>query len=210
MPARLLSQTLFNVFLEMIMSEALDNFEGSISIGGRKIDNLRFADDIDGLAGSEEDLKQLIESIDEASRRYGMEINAGKTKIMTNNPEGFNNPITLKDNVKPLEVVNQFKYLGAIVSDKGSKAEIVARIGQASSALTKLQRIWRSSSISTYHKLKLMNSLVVSVFLYACESWTLTADLEKRINAFEMKCYRRILNITFRDHITNDTVKSRI
>jgi hypothetical protein len=204
----LLSPTLFNIFLEMIMTEALENFEGSVSIGGRKISNLRFADDIDGLAGSEAELKELVYRIDEASRRYGMEINADKTKIMTNNPEGFREPILIDD--EPLEAVTQFKYLGSILSDKGSKAEIVSRIGQASSALNKLNRIWKSPAISTYHKLKLMNSMVVSVFMYACESWTLTADLEKRIKSFEMKCYRKILNITFRDHITNETVKQRI
>jgi sorting nexin-29 len=56
----LLSPTLFNIFLERIMTDALENFEGSVSIGGRKISNLRFADDIDGIAGSEEELKSLI------------------------------------------------------------------------------------------------------------------------------------------------------
>ena len=57
-----------------------------------------------------------------------------------------------------------------------------------------------------------MNSIVVSVFMYTCETWnwTLTADLEKRIKSFEMKCFRKILNITFRDHITNETVRQRI
>ena len=63
----LLSPTLFNIFLERIMTDALENFEGSVSIGGRKISNLRFADDIDGLAGSEEKLKSLIGCLDQSS-----------------------------------------------------------------------------------------------------------------------------------------------
>ena len=55
-----------------------------------------------------------------------------------------------------------------------------------------------------------MRSLVISIFLYACESWTLTAELEKRMQAFEMRCYRRLLNISYRDHITNEEVRRKI
>ena len=47
-----------------------------------------------------------------------------------------------------------------------------------------------------------MRSLVISIFLYACESWTFTAELEKRTQAFEMRCYRRLLNISYKDHVT--------
>ena len=204
----LLSPTLFNLFLEMIMTEALELHEGSVSVGGRSITNLRFADDIDGLAGSEQELFNLTNAINSASTRYGMEINGEKTKIMTNNPAGFKEEMILKN--ETVEVVNKFKYLGSIISDKGSKPEIVARLGQATKAICKLQRIWKSRTISLTHKLKLINSLVHSVFLYGCETWTLTADLEKRISSFEMKCLRRILNITFRDHITNQAVRDRL
>ena len=59
-------------------------------------------------------------------------------------------------------------------------------------------------------KMKLMRSLVISIFLYACESWTLTAELEKRTQAFEMRCYRRLLNISYKDHVTNDVVRRKI
>ena len=55
-----------------------------------------------------------------------------------------------------------------------------------------------------------MCSLVVSIFLYACESWTLTAELEKRTQAFEMRCYRRLLNISYKDHVTNEEVHRKI
>ena len=50
-----------------------------------------------------------------------------------------------------------------------------------------------------------MHSLV-SIFLYACESWTLTAELEKRMQAFELRCYWRPLNISYKDHVTNEEV----
>ena len=55
-----------------------------------------------------------------------------------------------------------------------------------------------------------MRSLVISIYLYACESWTLTAELEKRMQAFEMKCYRRLLNISYKDHVTNKEVRSKV
>ena len=55
-----------------------------------------------------------------------------------------------------------------------------------------------------------MRSLVIPIFLYACESWTLTTDLEKRTQAFEMGCYRRLLNILYKDHVTNEEVCRKI
>ena len=63
----LLSPTLFNIFLEKIMADALEDHEGKANIGGRPITNLRFADDIDGLAGQEQELIKLINHIQEAS-----------------------------------------------------------------------------------------------------------------------------------------------
>ena len=55
-----------------------------------------------------------------------------------------------------------------------------------------------------------MRSIVISIFLYACESWTLTAELEKRTQTFEMNCYRRLLNISYKDHVTNEEVRRKI
>ena len=55
-----------------------------------------------------------------------------------------------------------------------------------------------------------MRSLVISIFLYACESWTLTAEIEKRTQAFEMRCYRRLLIISYKDHVTNEEVRRKI
>ena len=106
--------------------------------------------------------------------------------------------------------VTSFKYLGAFVSDDGSKPEAPSRIAQATAAHTKLKPIWRDNNISLGSKVKLMRSLVISILLYACESWTLTAELEKRTQAFEMRCYRRILNILCKDHVTNEEVRRKI
>ena len=55
-----------------------------------------------------------------------------------------------------------------------------------------------------------MRSLVTSIFLYACESWTLTGELQRRIQAMEMRCYRKILRISYTDHVTNEEVRAKI
>ena len=75
------------------MTNALEDHEGTVSIRGRAITNFRFADDIDGLAGEEEELAKLVERLDEASTAYGMEISTEKTKLMTNNTRGINTEI---------------------------------------------------------------------------------------------------------------------
>ena len=72
------------------MTDALENHEGTVSIEGRTITNLRFADDIDGLAAEEEEQAKLAECNDKASTAYSMEISAEKTKLMTNNTSSIN------------------------------------------------------------------------------------------------------------------------
>ena len=75
---------------------ALQDHEATVSIGGRTITNLCFADDIDGLAGEEEEVANLVERFDEAFTAYGMEISAKKTKLMTSNTSGINTEIKSK------------------------------------------------------------------------------------------------------------------
>ena len=157
----LLSPTLFNIFLERIMTDALEDNEGTVSIGGRTIINLRFADDIDGLAGEEEELANLIERLDKASTAYGMEIRAEKTKLMTNNTSGIKTEI--KVNGQKLETVTSSKYLVSIKTDEGSKPEILSRIAQTTAALTRLKPVWNDKRISPSSKIRLMRSLVTSI-----------------------------------------------
>ena len=112
----LLSPTLFNVFLERIMADALDDHQTTVSIGGRCVSNLRFADDIDGLAGSQAELKELIKRLDVSCTKYGMEISAEKTKVMTNSHvKNVNSEFKVKDSV--LQIVYQFIYRGALVTE---------------------------------------------------------------------------------------------
>ena len=75
--------------------------------------------------------------------------------------------------------------------------------------MAKLSSIWKSS-ISFFTKFHLYKSLVVSVLLYGCETWTLLADTERRIEAFELKCWRRLLRLTYLDRKTNEYVRSTV
>ena len=141
----LLLPTLFNIFLEIIMADALEDHKSTVSIGGWTISNLRFAGDIDGLAGSELELANLVERLDETSTAYGMQISAEKTKLMTNNTKGISSNIRV--NGEKLKTVQSFKYLGAIVTDEGSMPEIRSKIAQTIAALTKLKIIWDDKNI---------------------------------------------------------------
>ena len=94
------------------MTDALEDHEGTVS---RTITNLRFANDIDGCAGEEEELAKLVEHLDKASSVYCTEISAEKTKLMTNNTSGINAEI--KVNGQKLETVTSFRYLGSDITD---------------------------------------------------------------------------------------------
>ena len=123
--------------------------------------------------------------------------------MMTNNTSGINK---IKVNGQKLETVTSFKYLGSVVSDEGSKPEIA----QTTAALTRLKPIWNDWSVSLGSKIRLMRPLSRSIFLYASESWTLTAELQRRIRALEMRCYRNMLCILYKDNVTNEEVCAKI
>merc|ERR1711963_1001374 len=142
-----------------------------------------------------------------SSIEFGMEISAEKTKVMTNvHVKDLQTQFRVRDSV--LEIVNQFIYLGALVTDNGSRKEILSRMAKAQSALSKLKIIWNDKNISVSSKIRLLRSLVISIFLYACESWTLDAYLQQRIASFEMRCLRQLLGIDYRQHVTNECVRN--
>ena len=72
--------------------------------------------------------------------------------------------------------------------------------------MTKLKVIWNDKNIAISSKIRLMRSLAMSIFLYACETWTITADIERRIQTLEMRCFHKLLGISYIDHITNEEV----
>ena len=129
-------------------------------------------------------------------------------KEMTNNPKSYQRKIKIK--CQKLEAVENFMYLGSIISEEGFKFQILSRIAQTTTALSRLKIIWKHKNISLASKIKLVRAFILSTFFYACESWTLTAELQRRIQSLEMKCCRRLLNISHKDHEMNEEVRSRI
>ena len=96
--------------------------------------------------GGNKELAKLVDCLDKASTTYGMEISAKKTRLMTNNTGGIKKEI--KVNGQKLETVTSFKYLGSVITDEGSKLEILSRIAQTTAALTRLKPVWNDRSIS--------------------------------------------------------------
>ena len=146
------------------MTGTLEDHEGTVSIGERTITGLRFADDIDGLAGEEEELAKLVKCLDKVSTAHGMEISAEETKLMTNTSD-----INTESNVngQKLETVTSFKYVGTVKTDEGSISEIPSRIAQTitTAAFSMLKPVWNDWSISLSSKVRLMRSLVTSILI---------------------------------------------
>ena len=136
-----------------------------------------FADDINGWAGEEEELAKLVERLDFCLHSLLHRDQCWEDQI-DDNTRGINKKI--KVNVQKLETVTSFKYVGSVVSDKGSKPEILSLIAKTTAALTRLKPVLNDSSISLSSKTHLMCSLVISTFLCAFESWTLTAELQRK------------------------------
>ena len=114
-------------------------------------------------------------------------------------------------NGQKLETVTSFKYLGSVITDEGSKPGILSSTAQATAALTRLKPVWNDKSISLSSKIRLMRSLVTSIFLYACESWTLTAELQRRIQAMEnYEVLPQDTTHLVQDHVTNEEVRAKI
>ena len=150
----------------------------------------------------------MVNRLEEVSIAYDMQISAEKTQLMANNTNRISTDITIDNN--KLETVCSFKYLGSIVSDERPKPDLLSRTAQITAAVTKLKVIWNDKNIAISSKISLMRSLAMSTFLYACETWTITADTERRIQALRMRCFCELLCISYRDHISNEDVKDII
>ena len=127
---------------------------------------------------------------------------------MTKNINGISTDIRI--NGEKLDEVNCFKYLSTVVRDQCSKPEVQATIAQTKAALARLNTIWNDKHISLSSKIRLMRSLVISILLHACETWTLTAEIQRGSQDTKIRCFRKLLGISHRDHITNDAVRGRI
>ena len=203
----ILSPTLFNLFLERIMQKTLHDHTTTVSIGSRPISNLHFTDDIDLMADSNSKLQEHTNKLIAAASAYGMEISTVKSKVMVNSTN--NASVSIIMDGKNLEEVSSFKYLGATLTKDGTcKTEICIWMVIATAAMARLTRVWKSN-ISFWTKLKLYKSLVISILLYGCETWTLLTETERRIQVFENKCLRKLLCTYYWEHKTNEYVQKK-
>ena len=207
----ILSPNLFSLYTESIMRNVEQDPKSSkyeeVNINGRAIRDLRYADDTALLSKSEEGLRNLVEAVKEHSEAKDLMLNVKKTKIMDTDKCTQKSNIQL--NGETLENVEYFEYLGARVENDGrTKKEMARRIAIASQKLKNLAKIWEGQNNTV--KLDILKACIFPVALYGCEAWTpLQTDLDK-LRAFEMKCYRKLLKISWTEKITNEEVRSRL
>jgi len=193
-----ISPILFNLYVEDMMDEF--QRECGLKIGGECINCIRFADDMALLSDDLEEMKGLVKKLDEVCDRYGMRINVKKTKIMSVGCEGETNVVIRNSRI---EKVDSFKYLGSwVTADGRSEKDIRTRIGIAKVRFLKMKSIL-TSSLDLELRKRLCKCYVWSVFLYGSETWTIRKVDEKRIEAFEMWLWRRMMKIRWIDKVKN-------
>ena len=197
-----LSPDLFSIYTEQIMRNIKDM--PGILINGQNINNVRYADDTTLIAENEQDLQRILNKVIVESERMGLELNKNKTQIMVITRKTIiqNCSIQIKDTV--LKQVKSFKYLGTIIDENGkSSTEIKSRIGKAKAAFQNMNQIFRSWDISQRNKIRILKCYIEPIATYACETWTLTPELIRRLEALEMWFLRRMLRIPWTDKKKN-------
>lgn len=203
-----LSPLLFIAYLERVMERVGQNNCG-INISGRRLNNLRFADDVDLIDENVRSLQRQFEQTKVAAEQAGLIVNAKKTKTMVFGDKNIESRIQVGD--ETIENVEKFEYLGSLLTwDNNCSEEIKRRIGKATGTIASLKHIWNSNKVKIENKLKVLNTCVFSVLLYASETWTLKEADKQKLLAFEMKCYRRILRVSWQDKIRNEDIRKMI
>jgi hypothetical protein len=203
----ILSPVLFNLYAEGIMRECyLESVDEGIRIGGRNINNLRYADDTTLMDGSKSGLKKLLDRVKAASESKGLLLNVGKTKVMSS---------TTLDRFDvgnhEIEVVDSFTYLGSVITSGGScEAEIKRRLALGRAAMAGLSNIWKAKNVTVQTKVRLVKALVFPVVTYGCESWTVRKREKARIDAFELWCWRRLLRVPWTEKRTNRSILDEV
>ncbi|VDP05458.1 unnamed protein product [Heligmosomoides polygyrus] len=152
---------------------------------------------------SSQTVMQILQEIAAIALSYGLTINAEQTKALTTD----GSPCTLCLENSQIEQVEEFKYLGSLVQQNKvlCSTEIHSRIGKAAMVFGSLTWcLWRKHSVSL---MRVFRSIVMSILLYGAETWVpLKADLQK-LEVFQMRCLRRILNVLLRDRITDENIR---
>uniref|UniRef100_A0A4W2ENV5 RNA-directed DNA polymerase n=1 Tax=Bos indicus x Bos taurus TaxID=30522 RepID=A0A4W2ENV5_BOBOX len=203
----ILSPCLFNLYAEYIMRNAgLEETQAGIKIAGRNINNLRYPDDTTLMAESEEELKSLLMKVKVESEKVGLKLNIQKTKIMASGP------ITSWEiDGETVETVSDFSFLGSkITADGDFSHEIKRRLLLGRKVMTNLDSIFKSRDITLPTKVYLVKAMVFPVVMYGCESWTVKKAECRRIDAFELWCWRRLLRVPWTARRSNQSILKEI
>ena len=184
----------------------LEEAQAGIKIAGRNINNLRYADDTTLMTESEEELKSLLMKMKEESEKVGLKLNTQKTKIMASGPI----PSWQIDG-ETVETVSDFVFLGSkITADGDCSHEIKRRLLLGRKVMTNLDSIFKSRDITLSTKVPLVKAMVFPVVMYRCESWTIKKAEHKRIDAFELWCWRRLLRVLWTARRSNQSILKEI
>ena len=135
-------------------------------------------------------------------------LSAKKTKVMLVGEVEVLQPITVHG--QNVDHVDRFTYLGSILTcDSDAEADVNCRIGKAVSVFQRMRSIWSLSLISTDTKIWLYKAIVMSVGIFASETWKITTKNVQKLNVFHQRCLRKILHVTCREHVTNEEVLMR-
>ena len=180
----------------------LDEAQAGTKIAERNINNLRCADDSTVMAVSEEELKSLLMKVKEESKNVGLKLNIQKTKIM---PSG---PITSwQIDGETVETVADFIFWGwKIAVDGDCNHEIKRRLLLRRKVMTNLDSILKSRHITLPTKVHLVKAMVFPVVMYGYESWTIEKADCRRIDAFELWCWRRLLRVPWTERRSNQSI----
>lgn len=200
-----LSPDLFSLYTEMIMRH-IKELEG-IRVGGVNLNNLRYADDTALFADSEEKLQKIVEVVVEESKKLGLEINIEKTVVLACSKKTKVPKCNIVIDGMQLKQVDNFKYLGSVVtSDSKSEKDIKMRIGTAKAAFRKMEKVLCARTMKMATRLRLLKCYVWSVMLYGSESWTISKNMQARLEAAEMWCLRRMMKIPWMKKVSNQDV----
>ena len=166
----------------------LDEAQAGIRFAGRNINNLKYADDTILMAGSEEELKSLLMKVKEESEKVGLTLNIQKTKIMASS---LITPWQIDG--ETVEIVTDFIFGGSKITADGDYSHEIKRfllLGRK--VMTNLASIFKSRDNTLPTKFHLVKAVVFPVVMYGCESWTIKKAECRRIDAFELWCWRRL------------------
>ena len=165
----------------------LEEAQAEIKIAGRNINNLRYADDTTLMAESEKELKSLLMKVKEESEKVGLKkLNIQKIKIMASGPI-----TSWQIGGETVETVADFILGGSkITADADCSHEIKRRLLLGRKVLTNLDSILKSRDITLPTKVHLVKAMAFPVVMYGCESWTIKKAEHRRIDAFELWCWR--------------------